>query len=298
MSYKIKFIFVAILVLSLFAVTSAQDLSEVEISTTQVSDNIYMLQGAGGNIGICVGDDGVFMIDDQFAPLNEKIMAAVSAVSDKPVKFLLNTHWHGDHTGGNEPFGKSGSVIVAHDNVRKYLTEDQFIEFFNMTTPASSKDGLPVVTFSDAVTFHFNNEEIYAYHVEPSHTDGDAVVHFKNANVVHAGDIYFNGTYPFIDIDHGGSINGMIRVGKRLLDIIGDETKIISGHGNLGDKADFEKYIKMLTTIRDRVRSLVDEGKTFEEVLAAKPSAEFDETYSTFINAEGFLSIVYKDLSN
>jgi len=298
MSQRIKLLFIAILVLSVSVVAVAQDYSQVEINTVQVSDNIYMLQGAGGNIGICVGDDGVFMIDDQFAPLNEKIMAAVAAVSDKSVKFLLNTHWHGDHTGGNEPIGKTGAVIVAHDNVRKTLTEDQFVEFFNMTTPASSKVALPVVTFTDAVTFHFNNEEIYAYHVEPSHTDGDAVVHFKNANVVHAGDIYFNGTYPFIDIDHGGSVDGLIRVAKRLLSVVDNETKVISGHGTLGDKADFEKYVHMLTTIRDRVRSMVDEGKSFEEVLAANPTVEFDETYSTFINAEGFLSVVYKDLAN
>jgi len=297
MFHKIKFVFVAAFVLSLFSVALAQDLSQVEINTVQVSDNIYMLQGAGGNIGICVGDDGVFMIDDQFAPLNGKIMTAVSKLSDKPVKFLLNTHWHGDHTGGNEPLGKSGAVIVAHDNVRKYLTEDQFVELFNMTTLASPKDALPVVTFSDAVTFHFNGEEIYAYHVEPSHTDGDAVIQFKNANVVHAGDTYFVGTYPFIDIDHGGSVDGLIRVARRLLETVDDETKIIPGHGTLGDKANLEVFVTMLTTIRDRVKGMVEDGKTFEDVLAAKPSAEFDEAYSTFINSESFLGIVYKDMS-
>ena len=179
-----------------------RDFSGVEIRTIPVADGVYMLMGSGGNIGLSVGEDGPFVVDDQFAGLTEKILAAIAAVSDGSVRFVLNTHWHGDHTGGNENLGKAGAMIVAHENVRKRMNPDEFLEVMERSQQAPP-DALPVVTFSDAVTFYWNGEEIRAFHVEHAHTDGDAIIHFVNANVIHMGDTFFNGIFPFIDFASG-----------------------------------------------------------------------------------------------
>src|SRR5919109_689033 len=176
------------------------NLDTVQVSSIHVAGGVYMLAGAGGNIGVSVGDNGVFVVDDQYAPLTPKILAAVKAIRDEPVRFVLNTHWHGDHTGGNENMGAAGAFIVAHENVRKRMSVEQFIEMFNMKVPPSPVGALPVVTFTDAVSFHLNGDDIHAFHVPPAHTDGDAIVYFRTANVVHMGDVYFNGMYPFIDL--------------------------------------------------------------------------------------------------
>ena len=212
-------------------VKAQQDLENVQIKTIPVADSIYMLIGQGGNIGVSAGDDGIFLIDDQFAPLTGKIRAAVGKISKEPIRFLINTHWHFDHTGGNENLGKAGVVIVAHDNVRQQMSVDQFIELFNREIPASPSIALPVITFNDTTTFHLNGSTIHAFHVEFAHTDGDSVIHFREANVIHTGDVYFNGIYPFIDVDSGGSINGMIAAVNRILALCDDQTKIIPGHG-------------------------------------------------------------------
>ncbi|HET6898115.1 MAG TPA: MBL fold metallo-hydrolase [Vicinamibacteria bacterium] len=275
-----------------------QDFSKVEITSEKLAEGVYMLKGAGGNIGLSVGADAAFLVDDQYAPLTPKIKAAVAALTPKPVKFVLNTHWHGDHSGGNKDFGESGTLIVAHENVRKRMSTEQFIEAFGMKTPPSEPVALPVVTFADSVTFHLNGDEIQAFHVAPAHTDGDSVIHFRKANVLHGGDTFFNGMYPFIDLSSGGSVAGMIAAADRMLALANDTTKIIPGHGPLGTKADLKAYRDMLATARDRVAALVKAGKTLEQVTAAKPLADLDAKWGQgFLKADPFVSILYKDLS-
>ncbi|UCE68059.1 MAG: MBL fold metallo-hydrolase [Candidatus Zixiibacteriota bacterium] len=269
---------------------------DVQIETVKLTDNIYMLVGAGGNIGVSVGEDGVIMIDDQHAAANSAILASVATITDKPVKFLINTHWHADHTDGNELMGKAGSIIIAHDNVRKTLSEKQFIEFFDRPVEPLPEAGLPAITFTDAVTFHFNGDEIYVLHTEPAHTDGDVIVYFKNANVVHAGDIVFSGMYPFIDHERDGSAEGLIRVVGRLLETIDDSTEVIPGHGELCGKQYLKDYHYMLSTITSRVKAMMSEGKTLDEIVAVKPTAEFDEKFSGFIGGDDFVGLVYKSL--
>jgi len=274
-----------------------QDFSKVEITAQKLADGIWMLQGAGGNLGVSAGEDGVFLIDDQYAPLTEKIRAAIAKISDKPVRFVLNTHWHGDHTGGNENLGKAGVLIVAHDNVRKRLSTDQFIEAFKQDVPASPKEALPVVTFNDTVTFHMNGQTLHAFHVPPAHTDGDSVVWFKEADVVHTGDLFFNGFYPFIDVGSGGSVDGMIAAADRILGMIGENTQLIPGHGPAGRRKDLVAFRDMLQGVRDAVAPLVAAGKSLDEVQAAKPLAPFDETWGKgFLNSEAFTAIVYASL--
>jgi glyoxylase-like metal-dependent hydrolase (beta-lactamase superfamily II) len=274
------------------------DFSKAEVTSQKVAEGVYMLTGAGGNIGLSVGADAAFLIDDQYAPMTPKIKAAVAALTSKPVRFVLNTHWHGDHTGGNKDLGESGTLIVAHENVRKRMSTEQFLEAFGMKVPPSDPVALPVVTFSDSVTFHLNGEEIYAFHIPPAHTDGDSLVLFRKANVLHGGDTFFNGMYPFIDLSTGGSVGGMIAAADRMLALAGDGTKIIPGHGPLATKADLKAYRDMLATARDRVAALVKEGKTLEQTTAAKPLAELDAKWGQgFLKADPFVSILYKDLS-
>ena len=270
----------------------------VQIKTVKVSNNVYMLVGAGGNIGLSIGEDGAFMIDDQFAPLTEKILAAVGKLTDQPVRFLINTHWHGDHVGGNENMGKTGTIIVAHENVRERMSAENFMEAFNRTVPASPKAALPIVTFEDAVTIHWNGDDIHVLHVDPAHTDGDSIIHFRKANVLHMGDTFFKGAYPFIDVSSGGSIDGVIAAADTALKMCNDETKIIPGHGELAAPDDLRKYRDVLQAVRDRVRSLVDAGKSREEVIAAKPSASFDTEWGGgFMKPDVWIGIVFDGMA-
>lgn len=275
-----------------------QDFSKVEIKPARLADGLYMLTGAGGNIGLSVGEDAAFLVDDQYAPLTEKIKAAIAAISDKPVRFVLNTHWHFDHTGGNENLGQAGALIVAHDNVRKRMSVEQFMRELQMKIPPSPKAALPVVTFSDMATFHLNGEEIHALHVPPAHTDGDTIVLFRKANVVHMGDLFFNGFYPFIDLSSGGTVDGVIGGVEKALGMSDASTKFIPGHGPLADRKALETYLSVLRTARDRVRKLVDAGRSADEVVAAKPLAEFDATWGKgFMTTEQFLRILHANLS-
>jgi len=287
-----------VLVLAAASPAAAQvNYDTVQIRTVKVAEGVYMLMGAGGNIGVSVGSDGVILIDDQFAPLSDKIKAAVAALGG-PIRFLLNTHWHFDHTGGNENFAKSGVVIVAHENVRRRMSVEQFISALNRREPPSPVAALPVVTFTDAITFYLNGDSINVFHVAAAHTDGDAVIWFRKANVMHMGDTFFNGRYPLIDLSSGGSIDGMVAAADRVLALVDANTKIIPGHGPLADRAALQVYRAMLATVRDRVRQAVAAGQTLAQVQAAKPTAEFDAVWGNGrITPALFVEIVYTDLA-
>jgi len=271
----------------------AQDFSKVEIRTTKLSDTTYMMQGAGGNLGLSVGEDDVFLIDDQFAPLSQKITAAIAKLTAKPVRFILNTHWHSDHTGGNENFGKAGAILVAHENVRHRMSTEQFIEFIQAKEPPAPKVALPVVTFAQSVTFHLNGDEIRVTHIPRAHTDGDAIVHFVKSDVIHMGDVFFNGMYPFIDTSSGGTVDGVIAGCDQALAIAKDSTQIIPGHGPLGSRADLKAYRDMLAAVSARVKKLVGEGRKVDEIKAANVSADYDEKWGKgFIKPDRFAEML------
>ena len=264
--------------------------SEVTINTTKLSDNVYMLVGSGGNIGISAGDDGVFIIDDQFARLTPKILEAIKAISDKPLQFLVNTHYHGDHTGGNENMTKQGVKIIAHENVRKRLLDGE-----------STKDALPIITFNDRINVHMNGEDVNVYHVEHAHTDGDAILYFTKSNVLHTGDTYFQKRYPYIDVKSGGGINGYINAVKKGLSLINDTTKIIPGHGDVSNKTEYQSFLLMLETLRTNVQAEIDKGKSEDEVAsdgAITKVYDFLEYGSGFINSEKIKRAIYQSLKH
>jgi len=268
---------------------------DVKIETLNVAPGVYMLVGRGGNIGLTVGSDGAAIIDDQFADMVPKIRAAVALLSEKPVKFVINTHLHGDHTGGNDAFGAAGAVIIAHDNVRKRLGTDQVNPSNNQPIPARAREALPVVTFADAATLHFNDEDLEFTHLANAHTETDIVVRFRKANVLHMGDC-FTGGFPFIDSNSGGTLDGLILAHEKVLATVDDSTKIIRGHGPLGTKAELEAYHDMLVVVRDRVARLVKAGKTQEQVIEARPTKEFEEKYGGgSFNAAQWIGRAYVD---
>ena len=277
--------------MSLLATSPAlaqRDFSKVEIKSTDVGNGIYMLEGSGGNIGLSVGADGAFVIDDQFAPLNARIMAAIAAVTDNPVEFVLNTHHHGDHTDGNAAMAGSGATIIAHDNVRSRFAADDKL----------APGALPAITFSKTVTIFRNGHELHISHPENAHTDGDAVVFFRDINVVHMGDILFSGMYPYIDIDGGGSLNGYISALEAANQMVDSNTKIIPGHGPLSSKTELEASIEMLKSVRTRIQALIDDGLDEDEVVAANPLADFHEDWNwNFITTERMTRIAYQSLS-
>ncbi|TRW15033.1 MBL fold metallo-hydrolase [Glacieibacterium frigidum] len=277
---------------------AAQDYSKVVIKTETLGPGVHVLFGAGGNIGVSTGPDGSVLIDDQFAPLTEKIVAAVKALSPGPVRFVINTHWHGDHSGGNENLGKAGTVIVAHDNVRKRMASEQFIALMKQTVPASPAAALPVVTFDAASSLHLNGEEIRAVHVDPAHTDGDALVVFTKANVIHMGDTYFAGNYPFIDLSSGGSARGLVKAIDRGLALGNATTKYIPGHGPVTDRAALQAYRAMLIDVIARVEKLVKAGRTPDQIVAAKPTADLDGKWGQgFMKPDVFVRIVAESLA-
>jgi len=251
---------------------------DVKIETVNVAPGIYVLFGRGGNIGLTVGVDGAAIIDDQFADMVPKIRSAVALLSEKPVRFVINTHLHGDHTGGNDAFGTAGAVIIAHDNVRKFLGTDQVNPANNQAIPARAKQALPVITFADSATLHFNDDDLEFTHLPAAHTATDIVIRFRKANVLHMGDCFVAG-FPFVDGNTGGTLDGYIRAHETVLATVDDDTKIIRGHGPLGNKAELQAYHDMLVVVRDRIAKLVKAGKTQEQVVEARPTKEFEEKY-------------------
>lgn len=271
----------------------------VEIKTEKLNDHVYALFGAGGNIGLSVGDDGIFVVDDQFDELNEKIVKAIRDISDQPIEFLVNTHWHGDHTGGNEAFAtKHDTLIFAHDNVRKRMSQSND-RGDGRVTPPSPKEALPVVTFSETNSFHLNGEAVKAIHIAHAHTDGDAIVHFTKSNIIHMGDTYFNGGFPYIDTTSGGSVYGVIKAAKTALTLADDKTQIIPGHGPMATKVDLQKYHDMLVDVTSRVEDLVKDGKSLDDIKAAGVSRKYDKDLGQgFIKPDFLATTIYESIKN
>lgn len=277
----------------------AQDENNVTIKTTKLTDSIYMLEGSGGNILVSVGEDGVFMVDDQFAPLTVKIKDAISKITDKPIKFVINTHWHPDHTGGNENLGEASAIIVSHDNVRKRLSTEQFSDFFKRSVPPLSEKGLPIITFSDNMTIYQNDDKIHIIHMDNGHTDGDSIVFFTKNNVIHVGDDFSDKAYPFIDISSGGTIDGLISSLKTISSRINDETKVVSGHTGISNKTKVNEYANMLTDVRNKTSQMITEGKTLEDIITLQPTSKYDKIYYDYSNRtpEDFVTHIYQSLT-
>ena len=274
------------------ALAQQQDFSKVEMKVIPVSGNIYMLQGSGGNIGVSAGHDGVLIVDDQYAPLADKIREALKGINPGKLRFVLNTHFHGDHTGGNPTFG-TDATIIAHENVRKRLESGSVVR--GNKTEAMAAAGLPVITYADSVSVHFNGEEIKARHFPHSHTDGDSIVFFTKSNVVHMGDDFFNGLFPFVDMDSGGNVQGLIDAVAKVLAEVPADVKIIPGHGPLSDVAGLKKFHRMLVETLAIVRKGKAAGKTLEQLQAAGLPEEW-KSWSSFIDTKGWIETLYKSL--
>ena len=267
---------------------------EVKITTEKLTDRVYVLNGQGGNIGLFIGNNSVFMIDDQFAPLSKKIQAAIKKITDKPVTYLINTHWHGDHTGGNANFQKEGAIIVSHENVRKRMSVDQVVR--GEVRSASPKEALPVITFSENMQFYMDEEPVLVTHIHNAHTDGDVLVYFVNSNVLHVGDAYFQGKFPYIDIDSGGSIDGYIKGIKTIMRITDANTKIIPGHGNVTTKEELKEYLQMLEDLKTQVFTEIEKGASLEEVKNNAKITENYKGYNGWITEDKIKEAIYKSL--
>ena len=269
------------------------DFSKVTVKVEKVAGNVYMLTGAGGNIGACVGEDGIVIIDDQFAPLAPKIKEALKGIADKPIRFILNTHYHGDHTGGNEAFGRDGTII-AQENVRKRLAAGSSAR--GNATPPAPKGALPIITFNDRTTVHLNGEDIRAMYLPAGHTDGDSVVEFPNAKVVHMGDDFFNGTFPFIDVENGGSVRGLIKNVDTVLGRIDDSYKVIPGHGTLSDRKGLAAFGDMLKGTWAAVEAGVKAGKTADQLKGEKALEKWDSWGKGFIKTDAWIELLVNEV--
>ena len=279
------------------AAQARPDPGSIPIKTTKLYDNVYLLQGAGGNMALQTGPEGNILIDASFAPAVPRIREAIAAVSHDAPFALINTHWHGDHTGGNEGLHTAGFTIYAHQNTRKRLSTAQTMKMFNSVAPPAPAGALPAITFNHALDIWRNGDTLDLVHFEPAHTDTDISIYFHKADVLHLGDIWFNGMYPFIDEGTGGSIGGMIRAAEKALAVANSNTKIIPGHGPLGTKADFQNFHDMLAAIRDKVAALKAAGASEQEAVAKKPTAVFDAAWSKgMLNPDAFTGIVYRTL--
>ena len=276
-----------------------RDWGKVVIQPQPLAEGLWMLTGLGGNLLLCAGPDGALLVDAQYAPLAGRIRAAVDSLGGgAPLRFGVNTHYHGDHVGGDSALAAAGAAVVAHENVRARMMVPRYNATFGDTTRATPREGWPVLTFADSATFHLNGHALHVVHLPPGHTDGDAYVWVPAADVLHTGDLLFNGTYPVIDVSAGGSVGGMIRSADDLLAIAGPATRVVPGHGPLGDREALRRFRDMLATVRDRVTPLVAQGMTLEQIGAAKPLADLDETWGKgFMRTERFLGAVVADLA-
>jgi cyclase len=292
-----RIILIIILLLTFPILGTAQDdYSKVEIKATKISGNVYMLEGSGGNIGVSVGVDGILIVDDEFAPLAEKIKAALKTLGEGKLKFILNTHWHGDHTGGNAPLGRE-APIIAHDNVRKRMSTEQRLEFFKQTVPASPNEALPVITFDQSLSVHFNGEEIKVIHFPHGHTDGDSVIFFTTSNVVHMGDDFFAGQFPFVDLDSGGSVQGMAKNVGEIIPKLPAGVKLIPGHGPISTIDDLKAYHRMLLETTEIVRKKIAAKKSLDQVKKEGLPAEWKSWGEGFIKTDQWLELVYRSLT-
>ena len=284
------------LLLCICSLQAQRNFDDVQIRAEQVAEQIYVLFGAGGNIGLAIGDDTAYLIDDQYAPLSEKITAAVREITDKPITFLVNTHWHGDHTGGNANFGTSGTILIAHEAVRKRLGAPS--ERNGQVREASPEVALPQITFSDTLTLHLDSQRsMHVMHVNNSHTDGDSYIYFPEDNVLHMGDNFSNGGYPFIDLNSGGDIDGFVKNLNMVLFMVDEETRIIPGHGPVADRKTLRAYRDMVETLRNRVKGAIDAGSTLDETLQQGLSKEWDAQFGTgFISGERIITAIYQSL--
>ena len=275
------------------ALGSAQNFDNVQITTIPVTENIYVLQGSGGNIGVSIGDDGTFIVDDQFAPLTDKIVAAIAELTDNPVDFVVNSHFHYDHTDGNENFGRAGALIVAQDNSRRRMETDQVLSGSNRPQPAYDEVGLPKITFMESMRFYYNDNVVDVIHTGPGHTDGDAQVYFRDSNVLHTGDMFVRYGLPYIDQGNGGSTDGMIDALWTIAGLIDDDTIIIPGHGQLSTRADLLEFRMMLVTIRGRIKDGIARGLSADQLIASNPA----RGYAELPGATGWLSAAYVEYS-
>ena len=274
--------------------STAQNFDTVQIKTHKINERAYMLEGEGGNIGLLIGKDGAVIIDDQFAPLSEKIKTAIQKLTDVPVRFVINTHFHFDHVGGNENFGREGAIIVAQSNSRLRMSVDEFIAETKETRNAAPYDALPKITFADSVTLHLNGETVQVMHVKHAHTDGDAIIYFKESNTIHAGDVFVRYGLPYIDQPHGGTIDGMISGADAIINMADENTKIIPGHGAIATRKDVEAFKNMLVTIRNRIADAMKQGKTVNDIIAMDPTKE----YKTEFERSAFILLVYDSLKD
>ncbi|MBS1556204.1 MAG: MBL fold metallo-hydrolase [Bacteroidetes bacterium] len=276
----------------------AQNFDTVKIRPQRVTDNIYMLTGSGGNIGLLLGSDGVLMIDDQYAPLSQKISDAIKSLAKNNLRFVVNTHVHGDHSGGNENFKKQGATLVAHEQVRVRMMTEQFNKRFNRTTPPRDKDAWPQITFNTNMNFHVNGEDVDLIHLGKGHTDGDVIVHFKKANVFHAGDAFVRYGYPFIDLSSGGTVNGFIETLDKFLLLLDENSKVIPGHGALATKADVKLLRDQLADIRDQVAAAIKKGTKMEDIAGLGITDKYDEKMGKgFLKGKDFVMMVAESLS-
>ena len=287
-------VFVAFLffVIGICQIAKAQNTDSVKVTITSITSNIYLIQGQGGNIAAISGKDGLVLIDDEYAPLSEKIKAALRTVSDQPVRFVINTHFHLDHTDGNKNFAGEGAIVVAQENSRQRMTTDHFLSVFKISQKASAPEALPKITFTDSLRMYLNNQTFQVIHIKNAHTDGDAMIFFKESNVLHTGDVFVRYGLPFIDQPNGGSIDGVINGVKLMLSLVDDNTVIIPGHGGLAKKKDLQAYLTMMETVRSRISKLMREGKSLKAIVEAKPVDDFPAGFLR----EAFIETVYNSL--
>jgi cyclase len=290
-------LFIVALIFIAASATAQQNFDTVRIRPLKVAEHIYMLKGSGGNIGVFTGPEGILMIDNQFAPLSEKITAAIKTLDAGPIRFLINSHIHGDHSGGNDNFAKAGATIVAHDQVRARMMKETVNQRMNRTFPPREKIAWPVVTFDSKLNFHLNDEDIELLHFDPGHTDGDAIIHFKKANVYHTGDAFVRTGYPYIDGSSGGTLDGYISTLAKLLTVIDGSAKVIPGHGDLGTRADVKAVHDMLLDIRNQVAAALKSGKKVEDIPGMNITAKYDAQWGAgFVKGKDFVLVVAESL--